>query len=125
MTLFPTSYSKPKSQLKPRPVARARASRRIPTGAPRFVESSNDRSGRAFVAAWQALIDAVRRSSEARLALLSGRSGAQRVACPWERITSCDVSCHCRGAGAVTVKFLRSHYTNLANDIVALVGRRA
>jgi hypothetical protein len=116
VTLFPTSQPKPKS----RPIARERAECCIPTGAPRVVESSNDRISRATVETWQLLIDAVRRSTTARLSLLSGRSGAERVSCPWERIISCDSRCRCRGAGTVTVDFLRSHYASLANDIVAL-----
>ena len=117
MTLFPAIYPKPKS----RPTARARAECRIPTGAPRVVESSNDRIGRAPVEAWQALIDAVSRAASARLTLLSGRAGTERVACSWEQITGCDASCRCRGAGTVTVDFLRRHYTSLANDIAVLV----
>ena len=117
MTLFPMSYSKPKS----RPPARDRAALRIPTGVPRVVESSNDRIGRAPVEAWQALIDAVSRFASARLMLLSGRAGTERVLCPWKQIMGCDVSCRCHGAGTVTVDFLRRHYTRLANDIAMLV----
>lgn len=116
MTLFPANYSKPKS----RPTARERAECRIPTGAPRVVEASNDRIGRAPVEAWQALIDAVSRSASARLMLLSGRAGTERVSCAWKRITGCDVSCRCRGAGTVTVDFLRGHYTSLVGDISLL-----
>jgi len=85
------------------------------------MESSNARLGRASVEVWQLLLDAVRRSSSARLTLLSGRSGADRVACPWERVTGCAVTCRCGGAGTVTVGFLRKHYESLADDIARLV----
>lgn len=116
MTMFPISCPKPKS----RPTARDRAERRVPTGAPRLVESSSDRHVRASVEVWQLLLDAVRRSSSARFTLLSGRPAANRVACPWERLTSCDASCRCGGAGTVTVEFLRRHYASLTDEIVLL-----
>lgn len=115
MTMFPTSCPKPKP--KARLIARDRAERRVPTGAPRLVESSSDRAERASAEAWQLLLDAVRRSSTARLTLLSGRPASDQVACPWERITSCDASCRCSGTGAVTVDFLRRHYATLADEI--------
>jgi hypothetical protein len=118
VTLFPTSCSnsKPKS----RPSARDRGERRIPTGTPRIVESSIDRSARSSTKAWQLLLDSIRRSATGRLILLTGRSGADRVTCPWERITSC-VSCRCGGAGTVTVSFLRKHYESLVDDLTRLV----
>ena len=120
MTLFPMRCPKPKS----RPTARDRAERRLPTGAPRLVESSRGRFGRASTEAWQALLDAIRQSTTARLALLSGRSGSDQLSCPWERVTGCDISCRCSGSGAVAVKFLRKHYASLADEI-ALLGLRA
>ena len=116
MTMFPISCPKPKS----RPTARDRAERRVPTGAPRLVESSTDRAARASAEAWQSLLDAVRRSSSARLMLLSGRPGADRIACPWERVMDCGASCRCGGTGTVTVGFLRKHYENLVDDIARL-----
>jgi hypothetical protein len=119
VTLFPTIHAKSKS--KPRPSPWDPAALRIPTGAPRLVESSTDRSARSSTDAWQALLDVVRRSSSARLTLLSGRSGVERVSCPWERVTSCDLSCRCGGAGTVTVSFLRAHYESLADDLARLV----
>lgn len=117
MTLFPTSCPKPKS----RPTPRDRAERCIPTGAPRLVESSTDRSARSSTESWQSLLDVVRRSSTARLTLLSGgRSVSDRVSCPWERLTNCYASCRCGGAGTVTVGFLRRHYATLADDIAQI-----
>ena len=117
MTLFPTTSSRPKS----RPTPRDRAERCIPTGAPRLVESSTGRSARSSTEAWHSLLDAVRRSSTARLTLLSGRLASDRVSCPWERLTNCAASCRCGGAGTVTVEFLRRHYASLADEIALLV----
>ena len=117
MTLFPASSLKPKS----RPPARDKRPRvLIPTGAPRLVESASTRASRAGTESFAALIAAVRRSSEARLMLLEGRPGRpgrDRIACPWERLTGCDVTCRCGGAGTVTVEFLRTHYEHLAVEI--------
>ncbi len=114
MTLFPTTVLKPKPKL---PTRDKRPQLCIPTGAPRLVESPTDRSARAPAEAWGALLDVVRRSSAARLALLSGRAGNDRISCPWERLAACAVSCRCGGAGTVTVEFLRGHYANLAAEI--------
>jgi len=116
VTLFPTTGSKPKPKLAPRD----RAERCIPTGAPRLVESSTDLLARSSTDAWHALLDVIRRSSTARLALLSGRSVIDRVSCPWVRITGCDVSCRCGGVGTVTIGFLRKHYESLADKLAAL-----
>ena len=118
MTLFPATAPKPKSKVALRD---ATPRRRIPTGAPRLVESSTDRAARASTEAWGALIDAVRRSSLAHLELLKGRASGDRVACPWERLTGCDDTCRCRGAGTVTIEFLRGHYERLALEISRLV----
>ena len=112
MTLFPATAPKPKSKVRDE-----RSRRRIPTGAPRLVESSTDRVARSAIEAWGALFAEVRRSSSARLALLKGRASGDRLACPWERITGCDVTCRCRGVGTVTVSFLRGHYEHLAVEI--------
>ena len=117
MTLFPTTSAKTKS----RPSPSDRTMRCIPTGAPRLVESSTDRSARSFTEAWQLLLDTVRRSSMARLSLLSGRQSADRVVCPWARIMDCHVGCRCGGVGTVTVGFLRKHYDSLADDIERFV----
>ena len=114
MTLFPVSILKPKSR---QPGSDKRPRARIPTGVPRLVESSNARASRAVAETFAALLDAVRRSAAARRALLEGRPGRDRVACSWERITGCDVSCRCGGAGTVTVEFLRTHYERLAAEI--------
>jgi hypothetical protein len=116
VTLFPTPSSKPKA----RPTARDRAEYRIPTGAPRLVESSTDRAARSSTEAWESLLDAVRRSSMARLTLLSGRSGTDRVSCPWALSTDCVANCRCGGSGTVTVEFLRKHYATLTDDIELL-----
>lgn len=120
MTLFPTTNPKPRSRSNGRLAPRDRAARRLPSGSPRVVESSNDRTARASVDAWQALVDAVRRSAAARLMLLDGRSRGDRVPCSWNRLTGCDSSCRCRGAGTVTVEFLRRHYEHLAVEIAMI-----
>ena len=117
MTLFPASILKQKV----RPPCRDKRPRsRIPTGAPRLVESSSDRASRSETEAFAALLAAVRRSASARLALLAGRPGRDQVACSWERITGCDVTCRCGGAGTVTVEFLRTHYEHLAVEIATI-----
>jgi hypothetical protein len=122
VTLFPTSRVKPSS----RPPARdTRARTRIPTGTPRLVESSGDRASRAEIESWAALLDAVSRSSTARLELMKGRASSDRVPCGWQRLTGCDASCRCRGAGTVTIRFLRTHYERLALEIVLLVSPRS
>ena len=120
MTLFPTTRGKPKA----RPLPRDRAERCIPTGALRIVESSTDREARSSTDTWQALLDAVRRSAAARLSLLSGRTNAERVSCPWAPITGCADNCRCGGTGTVTVSFLRAHYEALPDDLAQL-GRHA
>lgn len=120
MTLFPTTTAKPKSRSTSRLTPRDRSERCLPSGTPRVVESSNDRTTRAAAEAWQALVDAVRRSATARLMLLDARSGSDRVPCSWERLTGCDSSCRCRGAGTVTVEFLRRHYEHLAVEIAMI-----
>jgi len=130
MTLFTASDLKPKSLVegqgpKSRRVDRDRRVRlRIPTGAPRLVESATARLERAPIETWQALIDSIHRSALARLELLKGREGDDRVPCPWERLMGCSITCRCRAAGTVTVDFLRDHYTLLAAEI-ALCARPA
>lgn len=116
MSLFTVSDLKPKT----RPPGRDRRRRRIPTGAPRLMESSGERIERLSTETWSALLDAIRCSSAARLDLLSGRAGCDRVPCPWERLMFCGVSCRCGGAGTVTVEFLRKHYAGLAAEIVQI-----
>ena len=117
MTLFSTTRAKaPKTPALPRD----RSERRVPTGTLRLVESSADRAASASSRSWQSLVEAVRRSSSARLTLLNGRSASDRVTCPWERITGCAVSCRCGGSGTVSVEFLRRHYTSLADEIASL-----
>ena len=118
MTLFPVTASKPKSKVVRRDEERRR---RIPTGAPRLVESSTDRAARSSTEVWGLMLDAVRRSSSARLKLLKGRASGDRVSCPWERLMGCDATCRCRGAGTVAVAFLREHYERLALEISLLV----
>ncbi len=114
MTLFPTVAPKAKARLAPRD----RGDRQIPTGSPRVVASSADRASLASTDAWAALIDAVRRSSAARLTLLSGRPGGDRVSCPWQQITGCGSDCRCGGAATVAVTFLRGHYESLVDAVV-------
>jgi hypothetical protein len=81
------------------------------------------RHAREDVTAWTALVSAVRRSALARLDLLNGRAGGDRVPCPWEYLTVCDDSCRCVGAGTVTVDFLRDHYRRLPEALVKLARR--
>lgn len=116
MTLFPTIGPRSNARALPRD----RADRRVPTGTPRLVDSSTARAALASNKAWQALIAAVRCSSDARLALLKGRPGSERVVCSWERITGCVASCRCGGSGTVTVDFLRKHYAALGDEISKL-----
>lgn len=113
MSLFPLPPSKPtvKPDDRTLPV-------RIPTGVPRLVESGAKRRGRSRQVAWDEMLSAVRRSASARVELLKGRTSSDRVACPWERLTSCGLDCRCRGAGTVTIEFLRRHYDNLVVNIV-------
>ena len=117
MTLFSVSSLKPKSS---RPVRDKRPRSLIPTGAPRLVESSNDRAVRATTETWEAFLEMIRRSASARLALLEGWVDRDWIACPWERITGCSVTCRCSGTKTVTVEFLRKHYECLSAEIVKL-----
>ena len=117
--LFPTPDPRPKAPVVQDPARRAR----IPTGKARLGESSSDRAARASVARWQALLDGVRRSCDARLELLKGRTGTDRVDCGWRRFSECAVHCRCRGAGTVTIDFLRDHYARLPTEISVLVRR--
>ena len=96
-----------------------RSRRRIPTGAPRLVESSRQRRDRTAAESWESLLDSVRRCSEGRLTLLSGRSATEQMACPWLRLTGCVPDCHCSGTKLVTVGFLRKHYKLLPSAIAA------
>jgi hypothetical protein len=108
-------------ELKPRtrsPDRDRRAPRRIGTGAPRLVESSADRRAIADRMSWEALLDVVRRSAQARLDLLQNRASSDEMKCPWARLVACDVNCRCRGMKIVTVGFLRDHYERLALEIV-------
>ncbi len=117
MTLFPSTASKPTLKTALRDGG---TRRRIPTGPPRLVESSTDRTARSSTEAWKAMLDAVRRSASARLELLKGRAASDRFGCPWERLMGCDVTCRCHAAGTVTVQFLRGHYERLAVEISLL-----
>lgn len=96
-----------------------RPRRRIPTGAPRLVASSRERRDRAPIQSWEALLDSVRRCSEARLILLSGRDAGDKLACPWRSYTGCDATCRCAGTKLVTTAFLREHYKRLPSAIAA------
>jgi hypothetical protein len=118
-----TLFSPSDLKLKRRAPDRDQRRRRIATGAPRLVESSPDRAARADTAAWEALLTAIKQSSQARLALLKGRGEADQTACPWARVVACDRSCRCGGSGMVTVGFLLEHYTRLVGEILRTVGR--
>lgn len=93
--------------------------RRIPTGSPRLVESSRQRRDRTTAESWELLLDLVRRCSEGRLTLLSGRTATEQMACPWQRFTGCMPDCRCGGTKLVTVSFLRNHYKLLPSTIAA------
>lgn len=97
-----------------------RPRRRIPTGAPRLVESSRDRLDRSQAESWEALLDSVRRSAEARLTLMNGRAAREQMTCPWRHFTGCVPTCRCDGTKMVTVEFLRNHYKALPQAIIAL-----
>ena len=97
-----------------------RPRRRIPTGAPRLVESSRARRDRAVAESWASLLDIVRRCSEGRLTLLSGRAATEQMGCPWHLLTGCVPDCRCGGTKLVTVRFLRDHYKLLPNAIATL-----
>ena len=115
MTLFPMP-TKPQARL-----VDPRRGLRLPTGTPRLVESSRAREARTSAVAWQALLETVRRSAAARVDLLRGRSGSERLACAWKRLSGCDTHCRCRGAGTVSVDFLRRHYESLGTNLALLV----
>lgn len=116
MTLFAASDFKSKARTS-RPGSDRRPRRVLPTGTPRLLESSTVRRSRLGSEAWQALLDAVRRSATTRVDLLMGRKGSERIECSWKRLTGCDASCRCGGAGTVTVDFLRDHYASLVSEI--------
>jgi hypothetical protein len=107
---------------KRRPPGRDRRRRRIPTGAPRLIESSTERIGRMDTEAWELLIKSVRRSAIARSELLDHRDEKDLLTCPWSRLVACDHACRCNGTGKVTVSFMRDHYARLASKIEQLVG---
>ena len=109
------------SAKKTRPIDKDRRRVILPTGAPRLVESSTSRQVRADVEAWIALLEAVRRSAQARLMLLDGRDGKDLIACPWGRLLPCAEGCRCVGRKLVTVAFLREHYMHLVTEVVRLV----
>jgi hypothetical protein len=85
------------------------------------MESSSERQERREVEAWTALLESIRRSAEARVALIASRGKTASLPCPWERLTGCDVSCRCSGTGNVTGVFLRKHYEGLADAIASFV----
>src|SRR4029079_255789 len=95
----------------------SRPRRRIPTGAPRLVESSRQRRDREHAESWEALLDSVRRASDARLILLDGCDSKKEIACPWRQLTGCVSDCRCGGAKIVTAGFLRRHYKALPDAI--------
>lgn len=106
-----------------------RAPLRISTGTPRIVESSPSRRALAQRASWQALLDGIHRSAQARLMLMEKRGRSEQLPCPWARVVVCDGGCRCGGARKVTIAFLRAHYEHLALEIVIAtrpshVGRR-
>jgi len=94
-----------------------RRRRRIPTGAPRVVESSADRAARLGTESWASLLDVLSRASAVRLDLLKGRDGGTLIDCPWARVVACDETCRCGGVGMVTIDLLRDHYASLATEI--------
>lgn len=115
MTLFSQSELRPKLKS---PGRDRRRRRRIPTGAPRVIESSADRAARAGTESWSAFLDAIARAAAVRLDLMKDRDGGALVDCPWARVVACDGFCRCGGSGAVTVEFLRDHYAELSTEIL-------
>lgn len=115
MTLFPV----PKRKVK-RPPRGASAWLRLPTGEPRLVESSRARRALVPEATWQALLEAIRRSATARLDLLKGCRGKDKLPCFWRRLGGCGSDCRCGGVGTISVEFLRDHYERLALEIEQL-----
>lgn len=115
MTLFSPIELKPRTQSLG---GEQRSPRRIGTGVPRLVDSSAARRVMADRMTWESLLDAIRRSSQARLDLLQNRARSDELGCPWARVVPCDVNCRCRGTKLVTVGFLRDHYERLALEIV-------
>jgi hypothetical protein len=114
-------FSQAQLKVKTRPVRRDGARRRIPTGAPRLVESSAERADRLIAEAWNQQLEAIDRSAQARIELLKHRGDQDLLGCPWARLMPCSVACRCHGFGKVTIAFLRNHYANLAVEIAQLV----
>lgn len=116
-----------KVELKPTKhgIGRKRRRRRIPTGAPRLMESSAERTDRLLSEAWMQQLAAIDRSSQARLELLKQHEGSDLIGCPWARLTPCDGTCRCQGLGKVKIALLRDHYAHLVVEIVRLVTPRA
>jgi hypothetical protein len=112
-----TLFSQTELKAKPRAVRHDRRRRRVPTGAPRIVESSSDRVVRLDAEAWAALVEMIRRSAEVRLDLLRSRDDNELVDCPWSVVVTCDDGCRCGGLGKVLVAFLRNHYARLPSQI--------
>jgi hypothetical protein len=102
-----------------------RRPRQIPTGTPRLMESSAERLERMSTETWAEFVNAIRRSSTARLDLLKSRDGSDQIPCPWERLVACDKTCRCGGSKRVTVDFMRKHYGQLATEIAKIVSPAA
>lgn len=102
-------------------VRRDRRRRRIPTGAPRLMESSAERTDRLTAEAWNQLLETIDRSAQARIELFKHREDQDLLGCPWARLTPCSAACRCEGHGKVTIAFLRKHYAHLAVEIARLV----
>lgn len=88
----------------------------IPTGEPRFGESSRDRAARIESETTRAFYRSIVDAAVSRLALLEGRGGHHLVDCPWARVEPCTAACRCGGTGKVSIKALRAHYTRMVEE---------
>jgi hypothetical protein len=114
-------FSRSELKTKARAPGRDRRRRRIPTGAPRLVESSSDRATRLDAEAWLAFVEMIRGLADVRVELLKNRDAGDLVDCPWAVVVACDDSCRCGGLRKVSTALLRDHYAHLATEIVRLV----
>lgn len=114
-------FSKAQLKLPRQEIRRDKRRRRIPTGSPRLMESSAERTDRLAAEAWAQQLELIDRSAQARLELLRLRGGRDLLGCPWARLEPCTEACRCRGVGQVSIAFLRVHYSQLAADIAQLV----
>jgi hypothetical protein len=93
---------------------------RIPTGQPKFVDSSTIRLARRSEEAWSLMLKIVTRAAEANLDLLTTLDVNDEMVCPWKDLTTCNEDCRCNGRGMVSIGFLRDHLKYIVERIVDL-----